>query len=65
MSKAIVFGASGQLGQCLKTVADSRDIDFLIFPDEKEANILDVAALEKLFEPTALHIASIVRPIQQ
>jgi dTDP-4-dehydrorhamnose reductase len=50
MSKAIVFGASGQLGQCLKIVAQSRDIDFLIFPNEQEANILDIPALEKLFE---------------
>ena len=45
-----MFGALGQLGQCLKTVADSRDIDFLIFPNEQEANILDIPALEKLFE---------------
>ncbi|TSD63258.1 dTDP-4-dehydrorhamnose reductase [Inquilinus sp. KBS0705] len=50
MSKAIVFGASGQLGQCLKTVANDRDIEFLIFPDEQEANILDVPALTQLFE---------------
>jgi dTDP-4-dehydrorhamnose reductase len=49
MSKAIVFGGSGQLGQCLKKVAADKDIDFLIFPEETERNILDVEGLEKLF----------------
>lgn len=49
MSKSIVFGASGQLGQCFKKIAADRNIDFLLFPDETEANILDVEALDKLF----------------
>jgi dTDP-4-dehydrorhamnose reductase len=50
MSKSIVFGASGQLGQCLKKVAADRGIDFLIYPGEHQANILDVPALTDLFE---------------
>jgi dTDP-4-dehydrorhamnose reductase len=49
MSKTIVFGASGQLGQCFKEMARSKGLDFLIFPGEGEANILDEPALEQLF----------------
>lgn len=48
-SKSIVFGASGQLGQCLKKLADDNGLDLFIFPGEGEADILDTAALEKLF----------------
>lgn len=47
-SKSIVFGASGQLGQCLKKLAEGGGPDF-IFPGEGEANILDSDALEILF----------------
>ncbi len=50
MSNIIVFGASGQLGQCIKTVAAEKGVDTIIFPPEAEANILDVEALDKLFE---------------
>jgi dTDP-4-dehydrorhamnose reductase len=49
MSKTIVFGASGQLGQCFKKLAVDENLDFFIFPVEGEANILDVEALEKIF----------------
>lgn len=49
MNTTIVFGASGQLGQCLKFVSAERGIEELIFPDEVHANILDIEALEKLF----------------
>ena len=49
MNKTIVFGASGQLGQCLKKVSADKNIDFLIFPEESEGNILDVEGLDKLF----------------
>ena len=49
MNKTIVFGASGQLGQCFKKIAEDKGIDYLLFPNEQEANILDVEALEKLF----------------
>lgn len=47
--KTLVLGASGQLGQCLKKVTENRSIDSLIFPDEKDGNILDKALLETLF----------------
>lgn len=49
MSKTIVFGASGQLGQCFKKLAADENLDFFIFPAEGEADILDTDALEKLF----------------
>ncbi|MFA6087640.1 dTDP-4-dehydrorhamnose reductase [Mucilaginibacter sp.] len=55
MKRVIVFGASGQLGQCFKKIAGNNNLDFLIFPTENEANILDVAGLESVFarhEPT-------------
>jgi len=46
----LVFGASGQLGQCIKSVSEKRGFMGLIFPDEKDANILDVDILEALFK---------------
>lgn len=49
MSKTIVFGASGQLGQCFRDIAANQGIDFLIFPGEGEGNILNEASLERLF----------------
>jgi dTDP-4-dehydrorhamnose reductase len=49
MSKTIVFGAAGQLGQCFKDIAANLGIDFLIFPGEGEGDILDEASLERLF----------------
>ena len=50
MNNIIVFGASGQLGQCIKSVADIKRISNIVFADESEANILDDDALNKLFE---------------
>lgn len=50
MKNIVVFGASGQLGQCLKTVAALKGITTINFPHESEANILDIAALDKIFE---------------
>jgi len=50
MSNTIVFGASGQLGQCLKAVIEKQSFQGLIFPDEAEANILDIVLLDKLFD---------------
>ena len=41
MSKILVIGAAGQLGQCLKTVAARRGVNEIVFPTEKEANILE------------------------
>jgi dTDP-4-dehydrorhamnose reductase len=50
MSKILVFGASGQLGHCLKKVAAEQDFTDIFFPGEGEANILDEDGLKKLFE---------------
>lgn len=49
MNNIIVFGASGQLGQCIKNVESSQGISNVIFPLEAEANILDAKGLDKLF----------------
>lgn len=46
----IVFGASGQLGQCIKSVADIKGASNIFFLQESEANILDTDALSKVFE---------------
>ncbi len=50
MGSTLVFGASGQLGQCLAHVARERNTAGLEFLAEAEANILDVAGLQALFE---------------
>ena len=50
MSKTVVFGASGQLGHCIKLVSGGMGITDILFPDEKIANILDTELLNQLFE---------------
>jgi dTDP-4-dehydrorhamnose reductase len=50
MSTILVFGASGQLGQCLAHVAKERNTPGLIFPPEDQANILNPEGLRLLFE---------------
>jgi dTDP-4-dehydrorhamnose reductase len=50
MSTILVFGASGQLGQCLAHVAKERNNPGLIFPPEDQANILNPEGLKSLFE---------------
>ena len=50
MSKIIVLGASGQLGQCLKHVSAEMDITDIAFPNETEGNILNTETLKQLFE---------------
>jgi len=50
MSSIVVFGASGQLGQCLKDFTEKNGITSVYFPSETEANIMNDAALEKIFE---------------
>jgi dTDP-4-dehydrorhamnose reductase len=50
MSSIVVFGSSGQLGQCFKKLAESEGISSINFPSETEANILDIEALKKVFE---------------
>ncbi|MGI4806445.1 MAG: dTDP-4-dehydrorhamnose reductase [Janthinobacterium lividum] len=49
MSKIVVLGSAGQLGQCLKQVAAEMNITDIAFPDKTEANILDQEALQALF----------------
>jgi len=49
-SSIIVFGASGQLGHCIKSVAEQKGVGNIIFPTESEANILDTDTLNNLFE---------------
>jgi dTDP-4-dehydrorhamnose reductase len=50
MGCTIILGASGQLGQCLKIVAEQQKFEGLLFPDEKAADILDIEKLQVLFE---------------
>ncbi|MFD1468780.1 dTDP-4-dehydrorhamnose reductase [Hymenobacter caeli] len=50
MGNTLIFGASGQLGQCLAHVAKERNTPGLVFPPEAEANILNPAKLRALFE---------------
>jgi len=50
MSKVIVFGAFGQLGQCLQQVTKQHAAIAFIFLPEDKANILDAAGLEVIFE---------------
>lgn len=50
MNNIVVFGASGQLGHCLKTFAEKNAITSIYFPSETEANILDNVALKAVFE---------------
>ena len=50
MGNIVVFGASGQLGQCLKKVATLKGIASIVFPPESEADILDADMLNKVFE---------------
>lgn len=47
--KVVIFGASGQLGHCIKSVAAERGISWIYFPLEAEANILDTDGLAKIF----------------
>ena len=50
MNSIVVFGASGQLGQCLKSVVEIKGITEIYFPSESEADILNPNALEQVFE---------------
>lgn len=49
MKKILVIGAGGQLGQCLKVVAQRKGIHNISFPPENEANILEQNLLASLF----------------
>lgn len=50
MQNVIVFGASGQLGNCLRKVAEERGTDYIHFLPEDEANILREDLLDIVFE---------------
>jgi len=50
MGNIVVFGASGQLGQCLKTVADTQGLTTIYFPPESKADILNKDVLKKVFD---------------
>ena len=47
--KIVVLGASGQLGHCLKKVAEERNITGISFPSEQDGNILAPDLLDLLF----------------
>ena len=49
MGNTLIFGAAGQLGQCLAAVAQQRNTPNLIFLSEAEGNILDPDGLANLF----------------
>lgn len=48
--RVVVLGASGQLGQCLKSIVQKNNIQGFSFPDKKTGNILNIESLKKLFE---------------
>lgn len=49
MSKTLVFGAYGQLGNCLKALAVEKGMNDIIFPEEGSADILDMDGLSLAF----------------
>ena len=49
MSKIIVIGASGQLGNCLQWVAKEKNIENIYFLSSGSANILDKTGLHNIF----------------
>ncbi|QIX62366.1 dTDP-4-dehydrorhamnose reductase [Hymenobacter lutimineralis] len=49
MGVTLVFGAAGQLGQCLQQLGRERQLTNLIFLPRTQANILDEAALQSVF----------------
>jgi dTDP-4-dehydrorhamnose reductase len=50
MSKILVFGASGQLGTCLKALAEVQGVTDINFPEEGTADILNLDGLQVAFE---------------
>jgi dTDP-4-dehydrorhamnose reductase len=55
MMRTLVFGSSGQLGQCLKKVAVQRGLEGIQFPETAVSNILDVESIRALFEQERPH----------
>ena len=50
MKNILIFGASGQLGSCIKKVSTENGFKNLVFLPENEADILDVEKLKTVFE---------------
>jgi dTDP-4-dehydrorhamnose reductase len=50
INNIIVLGASGQLGNCIKEICHVQNINNVFFPTEKEADILNIVALEEIFK---------------
>ncbi len=50
MGNILVFGASGQLGQCFKNLAEKDGLSSMYFLSEAEANILDYDALKRFLK---------------
>lgn len=50
MSNILVFGASGQLGQCIKAVSNSQGFASIIFLAQDQADILSKDGLKKIFD---------------
>ncbi len=49
MSTTLVFGGTGQLGQCLQHVAQERNLTDIVFLPEEQADILDTDKLQAVF----------------
>jgi dTDP-4-dehydrorhamnose reductase len=50
MAHILIIGGSGQLGTCLKAVADKKGIVDVVFEDRLQADILDLSGLSTLFD---------------
>ena len=50
MNSILIFGASGQLGQCLKKISLDKDIKNLVFLPQEKADILDDQKLKTVFD---------------
>ncbi len=50
MDNIVVFGALGQLGHCFQYLAKKEGLNNIYFPSETEANILNDASLQQVFE---------------
>jgi len=46
----LILGASGQLGQCIRSISENHATLNIQFPEEGAANILDLSQLKNLFE---------------
>jgi dTDP-4-dehydrorhamnose reductase len=49
MRNIVVFGASGQLGQCLQQLASERNSSYIHFLSRQQGDIMDTGMLHKVF----------------